>query len=93
MGSPLTIQCIANTTDPFDVNDVIFTWIEPGGDTITNDDNRVTVDPTTSSGRNYTSSLQISYLMEGDNGSYTCNVTTFDMSRSATAVLGPLIGK
>ena len=91
VGSPLTIQCIANATNVLDDNDVMFTWAEPGGDTIFND-SRVTIKPTTSSGRNYTSSLQISYLMEGDEGAYTCNVTTFDKTGSATALLDPIIG-
>ena len=48
-------------------------WMGPGGDTITND-SRVTINPTTSSGNTYTSSIQFTYLMDGDEGTYTCNV-------------------
>ena len=92
VGSPQIIQCIANTTTVLDVNLVMFTWIKPGGGTITSD-SRVTINPTTSSGNNYTSSIQFSYLMEGDEGTYMCNVTTFGITGSASVVLEPLNGK
>ena len=51
----------------------MISWMGPGGESIAND-SRVTISPTTSSGNNYTSSLQFTYLMEGDEGMYTCNV-------------------
>ena len=91
VGSPQMIQCIANTTTVLHVNMVMFTWIKPGGDIITND-SRVTINPTTSSGNTYTSSIQFSYLMEGDEGTYMCNVTTFGITGSALVVLEPLNG-
>ena len=43
---------------------------------------RVTISPTTSSGNNYTSSLQFTYLMEGDEGMYTCNVMILETNGS-----------
>jgi len=92
VGSPQMIQCIANTTTELDVNFVMFTWIRPGGDTITSD-SRVTINPTTSSGSTYTSSIQFTYLMEGDEGTYMCNVTTFSITGSASVELEPLNGK
>ena len=91
MGSPQMIQCIANTTTVLDVDLVMFTWIRPGGDIITSD-SRVTINPTTSSGNNYTSSIQFTYLMEGDEGTYMCNVTIFGITGSALVVLEPLNG-
>jgi len=92
VGSPLMIQCIANTTTELDVNMVIFTWIRSGGDSVTSG-GRVTINPTTSSGSTYTSILQFTYLMEGDDGTYMCNVTTFNMTGSASVVIRPLNGK
>jgi len=92
VGSLQMIQCIANTTTELDVNMVIFTWIRSGGDSVTSGD-RVTINPTTSSGNTYTSSIQFTYLMEGDEGTYMCNVTTFDMTGSTSVVIHPLNGK
>ena len=37
-------------------------------------DSRVTISPTTSSGNTYTSSLQFTYLLQNDEGIYTCNI-------------------
>ena len=92
VGSPQMIYCIVNTSTVLDVNLVMFAWFSPEGEAITNDDSRVTINPTTSSGNNYTSSIQFTYLMEGDEGTYTCDVTTFGMTGSASVVLEPLNG-
>ena len=73
VGSPLDIQCIVSTVSGVELSSVVISWMEPRGKSITND-SRVTISPTTSSGNNYTSSLQFTYLMEGDEGMYTCNV-------------------
>ena len=73
VGSPQDIQCIVSTVSGVELSSVMISWMRPGGESITND-SRVTISPTTSSGNNYTSSLQFNYLMEGDEGMYTCNV-------------------
>ena len=73
VGSPQDIQCVVNTVSGVELSSVMISWMGPGGESITND-SRVTISPTTSSGNNYTSSLQFIYLMEGDEGIYTCNV-------------------
>ena len=73
VGSPQDIQCIVSTVNGVELSSVMINWMGPGGEFITND-SRVTISPTTSSGNNYTSSLQFTYLMEGDEGMYTCNV-------------------
>ena len=65
VGSPQDIQCTAGTVDGVEFSTVLISWTGSGGDTITND-NRVTISPTTSSGNDYISTLQFSYLMEGD---------------------------
>ena len=73
VGSPQDIQCIVSTVSGVELSSVMISWMGPGGESITND-SRVTISPTTSSGNNYTSSLQFTYLMEGDEGVYTCSV-------------------
>ena len=92
VGSPQGIQCIVNTVSGVELSSVMISWMEPGGESITND-SRVTISPTTSSGNNYTSSLQFTYLMEGDEGMYTCNVMILETTGSQFVELGNLIGK
>ena len=77
VGSPQDIQCIVSTVSGVELSSVMISWMGPGGESITSD-GRVTISPTTSSGNNYTSSLQFTYLMEGDEGVYTCNVMILD---------------
>ena len=52
---------------------VVFNWTGPNGSIV--EDSRVTISPTTSSDNTYTSNLQFTYLMEGDEGTYTCIVS------------------
>ena len=73
VGSPQNIQCIVSTVSGVELSSVMISWMGPGEESITND-SRVTINPTTSNGNKYTSSLQFTYLMEGDEGNYTCNV-------------------
>ena len=81
VGSPQDIQCIVSTVSGVELSSVMISWTEPGGESITND-SRVTISATTSSSNNYTSSLQFTYLMEGDEGIYTCNVMILETSAS-----------
>ena len=81
VGSPQDIQCIVSTVSGVELSSVMISWMGPGGESITND-SRVTISPTTSSDNNYTSSLQFTYLMEGDEGTYTCNVMILDTTIS-----------
>jgi len=92
VGSSQMIQCTVSTVSGVESSSVMISWIGPGGDTITND-SRVTINPTTSSNNNYTSSLQFTYLMEGDEGTYICNVTILESSTSASVVLETLTGE
>ena len=45
-------------------------------------DCRVTISPAASGGNTFTSSLQFTYLMEGDEGTYTCNVMILESNVS-----------
>ena len=92
VGSPQDIQCIVSTVSGVELSSVMISWMGPGGESITSD-NRVTISPTTSSGNNYTSSLQFTYLMEGDEGMYTCNVMTLETSVSQFTEMNNLIGE
>ena len=92
VGSPQDIQCIVSTVSGVELSSVMISWMGPGGESITND-SRVTISPTTSSGNNYTSSLQFTYLMEGDEGMYTCNVMILETASFASLELLNLTGK
>ena len=91
VGSPQDIQCIVSTVSGVELSSVMISWMGPGGESITND-SRVTVSPTTSSGNNYTSSLQFTYLMEGDEGIYACYVKILNTNSSGTVEIENLNG-
>ena len=90
--SPQIIDCIMSTVSGVESSSVMISWMGPGGSSITSD-GRVTISPTTSSGNTYTSSLQFDYLMEGDNGTYTCSVTILDIGASRSIDIQTLFGK
>ena len=91
VGSPQDIQCIVCTVSGVELSSVMISWMGPRGESITSD-SRVTISPTTSSGNNYTSSLQFTYLMEGDEGMYTCNVSILETNGLQPVELQDLIG-
>ena len=86
VGSPQDIQCIVSTVSGVELSSVMISWMGPGGESITKD-SRVIISPTTSSGNNYTSSLQFTYLMEGDGGMYTCDVMILEIGSSIVVQL------
>ena len=92
VGNPQDIQCIVSTVSGVELSSVMISWMGPGGESITND-SRVTISPTTSTGNNYTSSLQFTYLMEGDNGTYTCNVMILETTNLISLQLEDLTSK
>ena len=91
VGSPQVINCTVSTVSGVQSSSVMISWMGPAG-SITND-SRVTISPTTSSGNTYTSSLQFTYLMEGDEGTYTCNVMIVDNSGSQSVEIKSLTSK
>jgi len=70
---------------------LMISWMGPRENSIMND-SRVTISSTTNTGNNYTSSLQFTYLMEGDEGTYICNVTILDTSGLHSVVLENISG-
>ena len=92
VGSPQDIQCIVSTVSGVELSSVMISWMRPGEESIAND-SRVTISPTTSSGNNYISSLQFAYLMEGDEGVYTCIVMILETREFVFISLHNLKGK
>ena len=80
VGSPQVITCRVTTVSGVESSSVMISWMGPRGNITSG--SRVTISPTTSSGNTYTSSLQFTYLMEGDKGTYTCNVMILETSGS-----------
>ena len=92
VGNPQDIQCIVSTVSGVELSSVMISWMGPGGESITND-SRVTISPITSSGNNFTSSLQFTYLMEGDEGMYTCDVMILEATSTNVVEIAELSGK
>ena len=92
VGSPQDIRCTVSTISGVGLSSVMISWTGPGGGSITSD-SRVTISPTTSSGTDYTSRLRFTYLMEGDEGTYTCSVVIVNARNSIALELGSLTGK
>ena len=89
VGSPQDIQCIVSTVSGVELSSVMISWMGPGGESTVTNDSRVTISPTTSSGNNYTSNLQFTYLMEIDEGLYTCDVMILETVGSNTLEMKP----
>ena len=86
VGSSQVLNCTVNTVSEVESNLVMISWMGPGGGSILSD-SRVTISPITSSGNTYTSSLQFTYLIEEDNGTYTCSVMILETNETASVNL------
>ena len=89
VGEMQNIICSVTITSAIDPNSVELTWTN--NDSIITTDNRVTITPTNitenPSSFTYSTTIQFAYLMEGDEGNYTCNVTVNDMMESHSTTL------
>ena len=93
VGSPQVINCTVSTVSGVESSLVMISWIGPGGN-IDTTNGRVSTGSVTDDGNNmYTRSLQFTYLMEGDEGTYTCDVMILEISRSQSVVLQSLTSK
>ena len=92
VGSPQVINCTVSTVSGVESSSVMISWTGPGGSSIMND-SRMIISPTTSSGNIHISSLHFTYLMEGDKGTYTCNVMILKTSGSQSFELQSLTSK
>ena len=92
MGSPRVISCIVSTVSGVESSSVMISWRGPGN--IATSNGRITNGSLTDGGNNmYTRSLQFTYLMEGDEGTYTCNVMILETSESQSVELQSLTSK
>ena len=91
-GSPQVINCIVGTVSGVESSSVMISWMGPGVGSVISD-NRVTISPTTSSGNTYTSSVQFDYLVEEDDGTYTCNVEILETTMFASIDLQNFLRK
>ena len=92
MGGPQDITCTVITVNGVESTSVMISWMGPGGSSVMTN-SRVTISPTTSSGNTYTSGLHFEYLMEGDEGTYTCNVMISGANGSDSTEIQSLSGK
>ena len=81
-----------STVSGVELSSVMISWMGPGGDTVTND-SRVTISQTISTGNHYISTLEFAYLMEGDEGTYICNVAVLEAEGSDFVEIRKLISK
>ena len=92
MGNPQDFSCTVSTVSGVESSSVMISWMGPGG-AITTTNGRVSIGSVTDDGNNmYTSRLQFTYLVEGDEGNYTCNVMILDTDGSQSLVLQSLTG-
>ena len=93
VGSPQVINCTVSTVSGVESSSVMISWMGPGGN-IDATNGRVSIGSVTAGGNNmYTRSLQFTYLMEGDNGTYICHGTVQGVNRSQSVELQSLTGK
>ena len=87
VGSPQVINCTVSTVSGVESSSVMISWMGPGGN-IRATNGRVTIGSITAGGDNmYARSLQFTYLMEEDEGAYTCNVMILEASESQSVEL------
>ena len=90
-GEMQVITCSITITSTIDPDSVDLTWTN--ADSIISADNRVTIITNITenpSSFTYTTIIQFAYLMEGDEGNYTCNVEVDDMMESNSITLDNL---
>jgi len=92
VGTPQEIHCTVGTVSGVESHLVIISWMGPGGNTIKND-SRVTINPIVSVNNDYISTLEFTYLMEGDEGVYTCDVMILETTASQFIEISNLTGK
>ena len=89
IGQMQDLICSVTITSAIDPDSVQLIWLD--SESIVTSDNRVTVAPTNITNNafsfTYTTVLQFAYLMEGDEGNYTCDLIADGMFESQTVQL------
>ena len=91
VGEIQDIVCSVTTAITTNISEVTLTWVGPNGVII--EDDRVSIIPTFSDGNTYTTILQFDYLMEGDEGVYTCDVMIGEDFETLTVELQNITSK
>ena len=91
VGSPEVINCTITEVSGVAPDSGIIIWIGPNGEVINNSRTMI-MEAYNSDDNTYTSSLQFTYLMEGDNDTYTCNFMAGEIIVSQSVEL-PLTSK
>ena len=91
VGNPLSFHCVVYTVSGVKLGSVMISWMGPGGESITSG-SRLNISQTTVSGNHFASHLRFAYLMEGDEGIYTCNVMILETNSSDTVLVNVLTG-
>ena len=93
VGSPQVINCTVSTVSGVESSSVMISWMGPGGNINATNDS-VSIGSVIAGGNNtYTKSLLFDYLIEGDEGTYTCNVMILETSESQSVELRSLTSK
>ena len=92
VGNPQVINCTVSTVSGVEFSSVMISWMGPGG-IITMNNTRVTISPTISSGNTYTSCIHLTYLAEGDEGIYACNVMILETNAKNSTEIENLSSK
>ena len=88
VGEMQDITCSVTITSSVDPDSVELIWTN--ADSIITADNRVTISTNITENPfsfTYTTTIQFAYLMEGDEGNYTCNVQVDDEMESRSTTL------
>ena len=93
MGSPQVINCRVTQISKVEPESGIIIWMGPNGDIARNSSRTMIMDTYNFNDNTYRSNVQFTYLMEGDNGTYTCNFIAREISVSQSVELQPLISK
>ena len=91
IGDPLTIQCIVSTVTGVSTVNII--WTGPRGIPIMSNGRTMITNATNTNSNVFTGNLSFTYLMEGDEGTYTCNVMILETNRSESVKLQSLDSK
>ena len=88
MGSSEVIDCVVFGVVEVESSIAMINWMGPNGADIMNNSRTMIIDTTISDNETiYISSLQFTYLIEGDNGTYTCNFIAGEISISQSVEL------
>ena len=94
MGSRQAIDCTVTEVIRVESNLAMIGWMGPNGADIMNGSRIMIMDTIISDDEStYTSILQFTYLMEGDNGTYTCNFIAGGISVSQSVEVQSLTSK